>query len=383
MPTNICFISVISDVYTDQRIIRTAHCLQELNFKVHITGRKTKNTPQKTEQKFSFAISHINPLFRKGVGMYACFNLALLFKLLFLALKNKNCNILLYSNDLDTLLPNYIISKIFHLPIIYDAHELFTEVPELQNKKIKKKIWETLETFLVPKVSSAITVNQSIAKIYENKYKTKFHVVRNISEPIIVDKLKSRKELNLPTDKKIIILQGTGINIHRGAEELVQAMQYLDNNYLLLIIGGGDVIDTLKSMTKNLNLNDKIIFFNRMPPQQLYHYTANADIGISIDKPNNLNYLYSLPNKIFSYINAHIPVLSSRLPEIENIINHYQIGNFIDNHHPEHIAQKIKETIHHPQYMQWKQNTYIASEELNWNTEKEKLKKIITHYIYQ
>jgi hypothetical protein len=94
-----------------------------------------------------------------------------------------------------------------------------------------------------------------------------------------------------------------------------------------------------------------------------------------------LNYLYSLPNKIFSYIQAHIPVLSTKLPEIEKIITHFNIGNFIENHQPEHIAEKIKESVHHKDYQLWKQNTYIAEKELSWEKEKQILKEIIsTHF---
>jgi len=380
MKQKVCLISVISDVYTDQRVLRTANTLLELNFSVHIIGRKIKEKTIPSKIKYPYQIYHINPIFRKSVLMYACFNIMLLCKLIFLVVKNRKKFILLYSNDLDTLLPNYIISKIFQLKLIYDSHELFTEVPELQGKSIKKKIWETIEKIILPKLPFAITVNESIAQWYQKKYPTKFYVIRNISIPISVNKIKTREELGLPPDKKVIILQGTGINIHRGAEELVQAMQFLDDSYCLLIIGGGDVINILHQMTKDLKISHKIIFKNRMPADELYHYTCNSDLGISIDKPNNLNYLYSLPNKIFSYIQAHIPILSSKLPEIEKIITHFNIGNFIENHQPEHIAEKIKESIHHKDYQLWKQNTYIAEKELSWEKEKQTLKEIIIRH---
>lgn len=378
MKSKVCLISVISDVYTDQRVLRTANTLLEQNFSVHIIGRKIKGKTNPSKIKYPYQIYHINPLFRKSVLMYACFNILLLFKLFVLVIKNRKKCILLYSNDLDTLLPNFIISKLFQLKLIYDSHELFTEVPELQGKSIKKKIWESIEKMILPKLPFAITVNESIAQWYQKKYHTKFYVIRNISIPIFVDKIKTREELGLPSDKKIIILQGTGINIHRGAEELVQAMQFLDDSYCLLIIGGGDVINILHEMTKDLKISHKIIFKKRMPADELYHYTCNSDLGISIDKPNNLNYLYSLPNKIFSYIQAHIPVLSTKLPEIEKIITHLNIGNFIENHHPEHIAEKIKESVHHKDYQLWKQNTYIAEKELSWEKEKQILKEIIS-----
>jgi len=372
----ICILSVISDVYTDQRILRTASALSELDYEMIIIGRKTSSTIHHLNS-YNYVIKHLQLPFKKGVGMYLFFTIQLFFQLLFFVIRNRKNKILLFANDLDTLLPNYLISKIFHLSLIYDSHELFTEVPELQNKKIKKKIWETLEKCIVPKLPFAITVNESIANWYQNKYHIPFYVIRNVSSTPQINTIKSRTDLQLPIHKKIIILQGTGINIHRGSEELVDAMQYLNEEYLLLIIGGGDVIDILKQKVIELKLHNKVMMKDRMPADELFHYTANADLGISIDKPNNLNYLYSLPNKLFSYIHAHIPILATRLPEIEKIITHYQIGMFIDTHQPEHIAEKIKETLHHPEYPIWKQNTHKAAQDLNWEKEKENLKNLV------
>lgn len=374
----ISILSVISDVYTDQRVLRTASVFKELNYEVLIIGRKKNDS---TIRQTNFNIIHLNPFFKKTILMYACFNLLLFFKLFFYSIKYRKNILVLYANDLDTLIPNYLIAKFFKLPLIYDSHEIFTEVPELQNKPVRKRIWEFVEKIIIPELPFAITVNESIANWYQNKYKIKFYSIRNISSVSKYDKNKTRKDLQLPENKKIIIIQGTGINIHRGAEELVSAMQCLTDDYLLLIIGSGDVINTLKQMIEKLKLNKKVIIKDRMPADELYHYTYNSDIGVSIDKPNNLNYLYSLPNKIFSYIYAHIPILSSRLPEIEKIITTYQIGTFIDNHHPQHIASKIEEAIHHTLYPEWKKNTCKASEELSWDKEKQILKNIIAKHI--
>lgn len=374
----VCIVSVISDVYTDQRVWRTVSGLNELGYYTVIIGRQATHP-----KKYSFSdtvfysVKHLNPLFSKGIGMYIFFNVLLFFHLFYLVFKHKKQKIVLYANDLDTLMPNYLIARLFGLPLVYDSHELFTEVPELQERKIKKRIWECVEKWIVPKLPGAITVSESIAKWYSEKYQVPFYVVRNISANVSPPHLKSRAELDLPESKKIIILQGTGINIQRGAKELVESMQYFNEDYLLLIIGGGDVIETLRKMVYSMHLENRVYIKNRMPANELYPYTANAQLGISIDKPTNLNYLYSLPNKLFSYINAHIPVLASPLPEVKKIIEQYEIGMCIENHSPEHIAEKIAEALNNPQYAVWKANTYRAAQDLNWEKEKEKFKSIL------
>ena len=117
-------------------------------------------------------------------------------------------------------------------------------------------------------------------------------------------------------------------------------------------------------------LSEKITLVPKVPFAILGHFTRKAKLGISIDKPSVLNHKYSLPNKLFEYLHAGVPVLASRLVEQEKIINQYDVGGFIEDHHPEHIAQKIKEIFEDPETLtRWKQNTCRVKEELNWENE--------------
>ncbi len=340
----------------------------ECGYNVVLIGRKLPDSLDLPI--WPFKSIRMNLLFRKGPFFYLFFNLRLFFFLLF-----KKTD-LLYSNDLDTLLPNYLVSRIRKIPLIYDSHELFCEVPELQHSPLKRKIWLKLESSLVPRLKTCITVNESIASIFNEKYKVPFYSIRNISDLPTNFKPKSRADLGLPSDKKIILLQGAGINVDRGAEELIEAMQEVENS-ILLIIGSGDVWNTLKEKIKELNLETKVRLINKLPKTDLMHYTFNADLGLSIDKNTNLNYFNSLPNKIFDYIHAGVPILASRLPEIERVINFYQIGDFISDHAPHTIASKLKEMLASPMLADYRQNTSRAKNELNWAFEKQKLIKLI------
>ena len=183
----------------------------------------------------------------------------------------------------------------------------------------------------------------------------------------------TKVDLGLEKDKKIIVLQGAGINIDRGAEEAVMAMQFVDNAQLL-IIGSGDVIAVLKQMVIDLKLSDKVIFIGKVPFIKLMQYTYLADLGLTLDKDTNVNYKYSLPNKLFDYIHAGVPVLSSNLIELKNIIGEYEIGDTIDNHEPKHIAEKINSILKEETKLTvWKKNTKIAAAKLNWELEEQQL----------
>jgi glycosyltransferase involved in cell wall biosynthesis len=177
-------------------------------------------------------------------------------------------------------------------------------------------------------------------------------------------------EEKIPENKHLLIFQGAGINESRGAEELVLSMIFLDAHYHLLIIGGGDVFPKLEKMIEQYQLQGKITLIPKLPFALLSRITGKAQLGISIDKSSVLNHKYSLPNKLFEYLHAAVPVLASRLVEQERIINQFEVGDFIDDYEPEHIAGKIKEIFANPERLsRWKQNTCKVRETLNWENE--------------
>ncbi len=316
-------------------------------------------------------------LFEKGPLFYAFFQIRL-----FLYLLVHKADVFV-SNDLDTLLPNFLASRMKGCELVYDSHELFCEVPELQNSTMKRNIWKSIERWIFPKLKHVFTVNDSIAKIYSEEYKVKVNVLRNI--PLLGNQIRleaiSKEQLGIPSEKKIIVLQGAGINVDRGAEEAVQAMKFVDDS-VLLIIGSGDVISVLKEITEQENLNDKVKFLGKVPFEKLLQYTHHADLGLTLDKDTNVNYKYSLPNKLFDYIHAGVPVLASPLVEIKNIIMEFNIGQCIENHDPAHIAALINSIFQDEEKRSlWKKNTKIAAGKMNWETEEKVLVEVYSKFL--
>jgi glycosyltransferase involved in cell wall biosynthesis len=143
-------------------------------------------------------------------------------------------------------------------------------------------------------------------------------------------------------------------------------------------VGSGDVFPTLQKIIKEKNLQDKVIFKPKMQFADLRQYTMNSDLGLAIDKDTNLNYHFSLPNKLFDYIHSGIPTLSSGLIELKQIIDKYDIGYYIQNHEPKHIASVITTIFSDKnRYNTVKQNTGLAKEELCWEKEEKVLMGVI------
>lgn len=360
-------VSVSNDLSTDQRVNKTCMELVSAGFRVCLVGRIKKDSLILEERPYR--TRRLRLFFAKGPLFYFEFNLRLFLYLLI----NKADGF--FSNDLDTLIPNYLISALKKLPLIYDSHELFTEVPELKEGTFKKSIWVWAEKMIIPKLGFMITVNNSIARIFCEKYKVRTVVVKNVPRANLFASINGIDDLLLKRadGKKIVILQGAGINTDRGGEEAIEAFRYIDNAVLFLI-GGGNVFNSLKKRSQENIFKNKVFLIDRMPYEDLIKCTRTAHLGLTIDKPADLNYRYSLPNKLFDYIHSGVPVLATRLPEIEKIIMDYAIGDFIENHDPILIAEKITGMLADQSRLEtYKRNCSIAALELNWENERKNL----------
>jgi glycosyltransferase involved in cell wall biosynthesis len=286
---------------------------------------------------------------------YATLNLRLFIFLLF-----SKSDIFL-SNDLDTLLANTLAAKIRGKKLVYDSHELFTEVPELEDKKTKKNIWKYIEKKCIRKANISYTVCQSIAYYYNSIYGIKMRVVRNLPlRKQIVDDFENREN--------IIIYQGA-LNKDRGIELMIEAMTEIEN-YKLIIAGTGDLQDELKLLSENKNLIEKVIFTGHLDFESLHRLTSKAKLGFSLEQGSSLNYKFALPNKLFDYIQAGVPVLCSDFPEMKRIIDEYGVGETISINNSQSLAKHINQLINDCQKLEnYHNNCKKAAEVLTWENE--------------
>ena len=355
-------VSVTNDLYTDNRVNKVCLFLMEQGYEVLLVGRQKKDSLQLPER--SYKTKRIKLLFEKGALFYAAFNIRLFLFLLF-----KRCD-LLVSNDLDTLAANYTASKFKPgTRLVYDSHEYFTEVPELINRPRVKKIWEGIEGWIFPKLKTVYTVNDSIAKLYREKYKKELFVVRNVSPKWNGSATLRKTELGIAEKQFVVILQGAGINIDRGAEEAVEAMRSLPN-VVLLIVGDGDVVPELKNYVETNQLVERVKFIGKKPYSEMMQYTALADVGLTLDKPSNLNYRFSLPNKMFDYLHATTPVICTDLPEVAGLIRKYDAGIVLSELTTDKLITAIQFLQNNPEKLsRLKQNCILAATHECWEEE--------------
>jgi len=353
--------SVTNCICHDQRVQKMASAVTGLGCDVTIIGRRKGKCCE--EQQLPFRTKRYRMIFRKGFLFYSFFNIRLFLSLLFSRYD------LLVADDLDTLLPNYMVSKIRKIPLIYDSHEYFTGVPEIQNRPFVKWVWKTIERYVFPRLINVMTVSDSIAEKYSEEYGIRPVTVRNCAESSKEIRSFTREELGIGHGHLLAVLQGTGINADRGVEELIEAIG-MTEGVTLLIIGSGDLLPLLKLKVNDLNIKDRVRFIPALSWNEMMRYTKSADAGLSLDKDSNLNYRFSLPNKIFDYISAGIPVIAGDLQEVKKIIEGNNCGIIIPEISPEEISKALIRLRDNQQFLNnLKQNAVKASKELSWEEE--------------
>ena len=374
------FLSVINDLHSDQRVHRTCMVWQEMGYEVVLSGRNYPNPaplarPYRTERFTCF--------FHRGPLFYLEFQWRL-----WEILRREKPDVYL-ANDLDTLWPNAYWARRRGKPLVYDSHEYFLGAPELESRPFIQSLWRWVERRYVPQITAGVTVNASIAQAYYSEYGQSMDIVRNVPllpqdglpfPPAGDDQQESRrlaacKALDLPTDRPLWILQGAGINIDRGAEELLEAVG-LHPNALLLVVGSGDAFPHLQRTAEAQGwTGSKVRFIGRVPREALARYTVAAHLGFSLDKPKSQNYRWSLPNKLFDYFQAGIPVIASNLVEVAAHLG--AAGRVIHETTPEAILSAANELLQPEVYRHAVQAAQQAAHRYHWDHEKDSWKRLI------
>jgi glycosyltransferase involved in cell wall biosynthesis len=358
--------TVTNDLQFDQRMRRICGTLSNAGYDVTLIGRRPISPSSTLSQTPYTQIQLAGLIFTKGKLFYLEFNLRLLLFLLF-----KPCDAIC-SIDLDTAVPGIIAAKLRKKIHIFDAHELFTHVPEVARRPRIQAIWEKVQAFTFKHCNTAFTVGPAIAHYFTEKYHKPVQVVRNMPRASVVAHTDTAHFAAIE-NKKFILYQGA-LNEGRGLELLIQAMVNIPCE--LVLAGEGDVSEPLRKLTQSLHLENKVHFLGMIPPHQLPALTKLAYIGFNVSENVGLSYYLSLNNKFFDYTQSHLPSLINPYPEYKQLLSEFQVG-LLTEPTVESIIEQASELLNNPSlYQELKSQCIAASEKWTWEQETPKLLSI-------
>lgn len=348
---------ISNDISYDQRLIRKCTSLSTKDFDVVLIGRNLPNSIALTERKYKQ--ERWNLRFNKGSFFY----LELNFKIFVYLLKNNFDTVT--ANDVDTALGCVAASYFKSFALYFDAHELFTEVPELRHSAIKRKAWKIVEYWVVRRAKKRYTVCNSLKKIFEKEYKKPFAVLRNLPFS-----LTEKSKNNFDKTPKILLYQGA-VNDGRCVNTYIDMMEFLPECELH-ICGEGDLFKTLHQYSEGKKWKNKIVWHGKVSPEKLVPITQSAFLILNALEDLGKNYYYALSNKFLDAIQSGIPSINMNWPEFREIIAKYDVGLLIEEPNKDNILNSIQSIINHKnRYTELHENCIKAAGELNWEVEEE------------
>lgn len=347
--------TVTNDLNYDQRMIRICTSLHNAGYEVTLVGRVEKKSGGLASKPYKQ--KRLSLLFSSGPGFYVEYNIRLFFYLLF---KKFDCACAI---DLDSILAVYFATSIRQKKKVYDAHEYFSQLKEIVNRKGVYFVWHQIERIFVPRFKFGYTVSKSIADKFKLLYGVQYETIRNM--PVFA----GAQSIN--PSAKDIIYQGA-VNEARGFEFLIPAMK--DVNANLIIYGDGNFMGQAKKIVEQNGLTQKVIFKGRMLPAELNAVTSEGYVGINLVENIGLNQYFSLANKFFDYIQHGVPQVTMDFPEYKLLNEKYGIALLIPNLEPSTISKALNKIVNDTVlHQQIRQNCVLAARELNWQTEEQKL----------
>ncbi len=249
-------------------------------------------------------------------------------------------------HDLPYLRVGVHAKKRLRVPLVYDAHELYTEINTLSaNDKARLS---QIEAESIKLCDQVITVNPFIAEEMGKRYQvpTPNVILNAVSPPVDLAAKRDdrfREEFSIPTDHHILLFQGW-LSLERGLDDLAKAMVHLPETSHLVFMGyGDDAIQTLTKIAQDEGIADRIHFKAAVPQDELLYWTTAADAGIIPYQPVDLNHYYCSPNKLFEFMQAELPIIANDLPYLRQIVAEEDFGVVMSLETIDDYAKAIRE----------------------------------------
>lgn len=279
-----------------------------------------------------------------------------------------------HAHDAAMLLPGLLAARRSGAKLVYDSHELATGVP------YRSGVWPAVvaasERLGAPRADATITVSTGIAARLDERYSLRrpATVIRNVPDlppPGATPAPSLRRTLGVG-DAPLVLHQGA-VAPGRGCEVLVDAAGLLDGVHLLFLGAEGPFAERLRALASSAGLAERTHFLDPVPPETLLSHTAQADVGVSLLEDSCENHRLALPNKLFEYLAAGLPVVVADLPEASRLVDERGVGWCADPADAGSVAAALRTALDRQDDDGLRHRLARAASELSWEREKQRL----------
>ncbi len=315
------FIAFLGNPYFDSRVFNLYNSFRTDGFKVHVTGFSWLGEKSADEIP-EFKVHNIN----KGkfsLGFYTKFVYLLIKDLL----RYKSHDY--FAEDIYTLPFLVFFAKLRRGRVLYDSRELYAYLGGLRDRKVLQAVIKGIEKFFIKKVDFVITTGEMDADFLRDTYKIDNTIVlRNLPKyNDNKEKIDLRTKLGIKNNFKILLYQGVLLE-GRGLQIIIESLKEL-SDCVLVLIGEGVFRGKFTKAAEDSGVSERVFFLGMIDNHKLLEYTRAADIGVALIENISKSYYFALPNKLFEYIMAGVPVIVSDLPQMKKIVANYGVGEVV------------------------------------------------------
>jgi glycosyltransferase involved in cell wall biosynthesis len=383
-PIKICM-HVLGKAPTDARVMRAATALAEKGYAVSIVDIADKATCQNEEDVLGILMKHVmvsRSFLSTRFNKWTLIRSAQLFVRSTRRLLQTPADIY-HAHDEATLPACYIAALLRSKPLVFDAHEFpLFQWPLFEMSILRRCLHELLTIFLgivIPRCASVLTVSPPIVRELRNRYRgAKVSLVRNVPAYRIVPKSdRLRQFLGLSPDIRIALYQGALMH-NRSLDKLIYAAPFLEPNIVIVLMGPDDGFTKLQleDLIVSEGVADRVKIIPAVPYSELLDWTSSADIGLIVLSPNySPSIRMCLPNKLFEYLMAGLPVLASQLDAVSDILRTYDVGQTVSSLAPADIGAAINALLADPTALSCMRRNALeaAQQDLCWEKENQQL----------
>jgi len=372
---------VLGSAHTDVRVMRAATALAEAGFAVSVVDVECERARPAEEDICGIHMKHlIMPSWYTSRRFKPWFfsKAAQVLILGILGLIQARADIY-HAHDVTALPACYIAARLRRKPLIFEAHELPPPEKSVLFGRGLRWLLRHLLAMILPGCAGVITVSPQIAREMRIRYHVpEVTVIRNVPAYRSVPKNgRLRQYLGLSPNVRIALYQGT-LQPNRGLDVLVRASLFLEPDIVIVLMGKGDepTLSQLAELIESEGVADRIKILPAVPYAELLDWTASADIGLNVLPPDySLSIRWCLPNKLFEYLMAGLPVLTSQLDAVADVIKTHDVGQVVSSLDPAEVGAAITSMLADPGVLARMHLNALdtAREEFNWEKERRHL----------
>jgi glycosyltransferase involved in cell wall biosynthesis len=281
--------------------------------------------------------------------------------------------VLIHCNDYNTMWVGVAARLMGGITVVYDSHELWPD----RNGRREPRWWLIACEFLfVHLAHRTITASPGYAEVMARRYRiSRPSVIRNIPDAsmLLAGSENGDSRSAAPEGEPVALYVGA-LTTGRGLELSIMALNHLDGVRLRLVGPARPAyLDELVRLARAEGVTDRVEFVGAVTPAELVQTIREADVGLALIQPVCLSYRMSLPNKVFEYVAAGLPVLGSDLPAISELVNEHRIGLLAEPGEVEDVAAKLGEMLEPERNGAFRDAAREAAGVLNWDREAERL----------